>query len=81
MFTVVLLVDIFVRLVGLGWNAFVANGWNLFDGESGECDYCTSIFHANSNPRIVFAVSGAFATTIPILLGVTNESAIQLQKL
>ena len=29
--TFVYIVDVLVRLIGLGWNSFRANGWNLFD--------------------------------------------------
>ena len=29
--TVVYLIDILVRLYGLGWSSYSANGWNLFD--------------------------------------------------
>lgn len=29
--TIVYLIDIAVRLYGLGWSSYSANGWNLFD--------------------------------------------------
>ena len=29
--TAIYLIDIVVRLYGLGWNSYRANGWNLFD--------------------------------------------------
>lgn len=30
-FAVLFLVDIVVRLVGLGWSSYIQNGWNIFD--------------------------------------------------
>ncbi|KAM0754891.1 hypothetical protein T439DRAFT_283840 [Meredithblackwellia eburnea MCA 4105] len=59
-FTLIFLLDVMVRLIGLGWNSFIQNGWNVFD---------------------IVVVVGTLATTIPILFKISNQSAIQLQKL
>ncbi|KAL8283193.1 hypothetical protein RQP46_005971 [Phenoliferia psychrophenolica] len=53
-------VDVFVRLVGLGWSSFIQNGWNVFD---------------------IVVATGIFATTVPILIGVSSLAATELQKL
>lgn len=31
MITFIYIIDVIVRLFGLGWSSFSANGWNLFD--------------------------------------------------
>lgn len=37
------MIDIIVRLFGLGWQSFKANGWNLFDIVVGGGSFITSL--------------------------------------
>ena len=37
------IVDVFIRLVGLGWQSFRANGWNIFDIISSSGSLVTTI--------------------------------------
>lgn len=57
-FTLLYLIDVVVRLAGLG-TSFFENGWNIYD---------------------LVVIAGTVATTVPILLNLTGDALVQLQK-
>ncbi|KAI0776961.1 Ion transport protein-domain-containing protein [Trametes elegans] len=67
--TVIYVVDIFVRLLGLGWPSYSANGWNIFDIiVAGGSLFTTLIVRFNTGGFVIQQLQKLFITSIAFKL-------------
>ncbi|KAI0791303.1 Ion transport protein-domain-containing protein [Abortiporus biennis] len=79
--TVIYALDILIRLYGLGWNSYSANGWNLFDIiVAGGSLITTLIVRAHSDSFAIEQLQKLFVTSIAFKLVQRTNSLNKLFK-